>query len=162
MPTAANQTAKASARAANLKRSIALGELVDETMRLFHALRQAEEAMHADGELGESERGVLFALFTDGAQSVPGLARMRGRTRQRMLQVVDRLAEVGYVRREKNPASEKSPLHKLTAAGRKKVMGMLRKERRLYENLSESLSPRRLRNARLVLRELRDEILERH
>ncbi|MCR9141343.1 MAG: MarR family winged helix-turn-helix transcriptional regulator [bacterium] len=159
MPTASKRKKSPTARARNLQRSIALGELVDETMRLFQVLRQAEENMHADGLLGESERGVLFALFTDGPQSVPALARTRGRTRQRMLQVADRLAELDYVQRHRNPNSDKSPLHGLTARGRKKVMSMLRKERRLYENMTESLSLRRLQNARSVLQELRTEIL---
>lgn len=153
---------KSAARSSrDISRSIAMGEMVDETMRLFYVLRQAEEAMHGAGEIKESERGVLFALFTDGPQSVPELARMRGRTRQRMLQVVNRLTELGYVRRQKNPASDKSPLHALAPPGRKNVMQMLRKERKLYEDLKEDLSVRRLQNARSVLRDLREEITAR-
>lgn len=148
-------------RERRLDRSIALGELVDESMRLYHVLRQADERMHADSDLGESERGVLFALFTDGAQSVPALARARGRTRQRMLQVADHLAQLGYVRRKANPASERSPLHELTPPGRRKVHAMLRKERKLYADLNEGLSVRRLQAARGVLRELRVELMER-
>lgn len=139
-------------------RTIAVEELVDETLRLFQALRRAEESMHSDGEIQESERGVLFTLFADGPQSVPALARMRGRTRQRMLQVVNRLSKLEYVRRLKNPVSDKSPLHALTPAGRTKVTQMLRKERKLYSNLKESLTPRRLQSARSVLRDLRQEI----
>ena len=136
-------------------RSEAFAELIDESLRLYYILKRAEESMHAETVPGETERDLLFLLFADGARSVPQLARERGFTRQRVQQVMNQLRDAQLVRRLRNPASDKSPLHTLTATGRRTVLGMLRKERRLYGRMPEALTTRRLRTARSTLQDLR-------
>ncbi len=136
----------------------AMGDLVDETMRLFQAFRRAEIRMHGEGDTTEAERNILFDLLSHGPRAVPALARERSVTRQRTQQVMNGLLAGGLTKRLPNPASEKSPLYDLSASGRKLVLAMLRKERRLYGDFARAVGPRRLRAAHSVLNEVRLEM----
>ena len=135
-----------------------LGERWEEIVRLQSVFRTADETLHGDGESTEPERGLLFVLFADGAKTVPELARRRGQTRQRVQQIMNALEHRGEVARRANPASEKSPLYTVTAAGRRLALTRLRRETRFFRDLPEKLGPRRLRTTLAVLREFRDEI----
>ena len=135
-----------------------LGGLVEETYRLYFALRRADTLLHGEHETTEVERGPLFNLLTDGPRSVPDLARERSVTRQRMQQIVNRLRELELVERRPNPASDKSPLFALTTGGRRKVKAMLARERKMYRNLMGGMTARKLRSAQNVLQTLREEV----
>lgn len=135
-----------------------VGELVEEIYRTYFLFRQVDEGLHGTHETTEAERGPLFVLFGQGSMSVPALARLRTVTRQRMQQIVNRLADMKLVERRDNPASDRSPLYALTARGRKKVMAMLGKERKLFRGLSATVSERRLRTTLSVLREIREAV----
>lgn len=142
-------------------RALALGELVDEVIRLYHLFQRVERELHGEGDLSESERSVVFALFSDGPQSVPELARERCRTRQRIQQLVNTLTNRGLVRRKRNPVSDKSPLYALSARGSQRVTLMLRKEQRLYAELISGTSVHRLRETRRNLRDLGQRLRDR-
>ena len=64
--------------------------------------------------------GALF-LFVDrrGGTRLSELARRAGVTKQSMMQVVDDLEEMGYVRREPDPVDARAKLVRLTAHGRR-------------------------------------------
>lgn len=135
-----------------------MGELVEETYRLFYALRQADERLHGSEETTEAERGPLFALFADGPTTVPAVARTRSVTRQRIQQVMNTLVDLKFVERLPNPLSEKSPLYGLTATGRKKAMAMLGRERKMFRDFSAVTTDRRLRTTISVLQSVRQEV----
>ena len=135
-----------------------MGDLVEQTYRLYYAFRQADCLLHGTQETTEAERGPLFALFADGPMSVPALARARSVTRQRIQQIMNSLVEVGFVERRANPASEKSPLYGVSARGRKKVLAMLGKERKMFRDFSSVTTERKLRTTISVLHSVREEI----
>ncbi len=135
-----------------------LAELVDEVVRLAGRLRQIDAALHGESALSEAERVVLFMLFSAGETTAPALARTRSVTRQRSQQVLNALTDAGLAERLANPASEKSPLYRLTRAGRQATAALHKKEFRLYATLPELLGERKIKNALLTLRQVGAEL----
>jgi DNA-binding MarR family transcriptional regulator len=135
-----------------------LAELADEIVRVAGRLRRIDAALHGDSALSEAERVVLFLLFSAGEISAPALARMRSVTRQRSQQILNSLTEAGLAERVANPASEKSPLYRLTRAGQAATAALHKKEYRLYATLPELLGERKIKNALVTLRQMGTEL----
>lgn len=136
----------------------AASELVAEVIGLFYVFRKAEERMHGDGDLGEPQRALLFALQRLGPATVPAIAREQSLTRQRVQQIANELLERGLLEKQQNPASRRSPLLRLSRMGQKRVLSMLGKEQRLYRSLPRRLGARRIGTALTVLRQIRREV----
>jgi DNA-binding MarR family transcriptional regulator len=132
-------------------------EFVDESFRLYYRLQAVDEQMHGPGTLSGSERAALYALFASET-TAPELARQRHVSRQRSQQILNVLTKAGLAVRAPNPASEKSPLYRLTSPGRKAVGAMLRKEHRTYAQMQSRVSERKLRSALDVMRSVGAEI----
>lgn len=135
-----------------------LAELADEVVRLAGRLRRIDAALHGDSALSEAERVVLFMLFSAGELTAPALARTRSVTRQRSQQVLNALTEAGLAERVANPASEKSPLYRLTRAGQLATAALHKKEYRLYAALPDLLGERKIKSALLTLRQMGTEL----
>jgi DNA-binding MarR family transcriptional regulator len=102
-----------------MERPTDIGSLLLDAQRAL--ARDLAEAM---GERGYDDvrpgHGALF-LFVDrrGGTRLGELARRAGVTKQSMMQVVDDLEALGYVRREPDPADGRAKLVRLTAHGRR-------------------------------------------
>jgi len=132
-------------------------ELLTREVRLtFHALRAAAEALHQDPDgLTAGHRGVLESLELGVAQTVPALARARPVSRQHIQILVNRLLDLELVEAQENPASRRSPLIGLTAEGRRRFRGMVKRERAALSRSTLTLPPARLHEAAEILRKLR-------
>lgn len=108
---------------------------------VFHQLRAvAETATPASDGFTPSHRGVLESLTTQGAQTVPALARARPVARQHIQVLVNDLVTLGFVETRPNPAHKRSPLIALTAAGARRFEAIRRAESELLKSLHLSLS----------------------
>src|SRR3954471_13638288 len=134
----------------------AFERLAGETRRLFYQLRAAAEALHDDDRVTAAHRGVLESLYRLGPQTVPAMARARPVSRQHIQTLVNRLAALGLVEAQENPASRRSPLIGLTATGRRRIEGMLRREHRAVDPARLPVSQRRLHTAAETLRAVRE------
>ncbi len=134
-----------------------LFELLAREVRLtFHALKAAAEALHQDPDgLSAGHRGVLESLEVGGPQTVPALARARPVSRQHIQILVNRLLDLKLVEPQENPASRRSPLIGLTADGRRRFRGMVRRERAALAGTELPISDARIREASETLRKLR-------
>jgi DNA-binding MarR family transcriptional regulator len=133
----------------------ALHELVIEVRRLFHALREHGERLHADDELSAGQRALLLNLHQLGPRTVPQLARLRPVSRQHIQTLVDPLLTRGLVERRDNPQHRRSHLMALTAAGRRVVRRIRAREAGPMASASTALGNRRLQQATNVLRDVR-------
>lgn len=126
-------------------REVAFVRLGGTVRHLFHQLRAvAEAATPAKEGFTVSHRGVLESLASQGAQTVPALARARPVARQHIQVLVNELAEWGLVETRSNPAHKRSPLVALTALGTKRFASIRRAESRVLESLHLSMSATKL------------------
>ena len=102
---------------ANQPRLKPVPAIVAEIRRLSDLLAERAEVLHAASGIGGAMRGILELLADRGPATVPGLARIRGVSRQHVQTVVDRLAESGLVDPLANPAHSRSPLIAATERG---------------------------------------------
>lgn len=134
--------------------------LVDETVALFHRMRESAERIHGQGELSAGRRGVLHGLARLGPQTVPQMARARPVSRQHIQTIVNALAPDGLVESTPNPAHKRSALIRLTPKGRALVDTMNRREASVLPKVARGFSRAELEQAASVLRRVR-EALER-
>jgi DNA-binding MarR family transcriptional regulator len=112
-----------------MKRSDSFEQLAREVRRMFHQLAATAEALHGSEDgLGVPHRGVLESLWRDGDQTVPALARARPVSRQHIQVLVNALLEHDLVENVPNPAHQRSPLIRLTPAGRARFEAMRERE----------------------------------
>lgn len=103
--------------------------LMDETVRLFHALRAVALHLHREEGITATERGILRELAAKGPRTVPQMARERLVSRQNIQSVVRQLNEKGWTQVVSNPAHRRSGLIELTPAGWALVETIARRER---------------------------------
>jgi DNA-binding MarR family transcriptional regulator len=143
-------------------RTRAFEALTREVRLTFHQLRAAAETLAANEDgLTAAHRGVLESLQHGGPRTVPALARSRPVSRQHIQTLVNRLLALNLVETQANPAHRRSPLVRLTAAGKKRFDQMQRRERRAVERSKLPVSEARLREAAETLRTLRERVLSR-
>ncbi|TGL56250.1 MarR family transcriptional regulator [Leptospira ognonensis] len=111
-----------------------LSILVDEVNRLFYRMQFVEERTHAYENLDSAERSVLFLLASAEA-TIPELAFMRNVSRQRMHQIISKLQKKKLIEAIYNPQHSSSSKFKLSLVGKKILMRMLQREKKLYKNL---------------------------
>lgn len=91
--------------------------LIADVFELAGASRRTSE--HMAREVGQTAaRWHLLSVISDGPRTVPSAARRLGLAPQSVQRVVDDLLETGHVEALPNPDHARSPLIRLTAAGR--------------------------------------------
>ena len=104
--------------------------LFNEVRLLYQSLVQVTDELHAGSNISLGMRAVLEYLKRNGDTTVPQIARARRVTRQRIQTLVNALLAEDLVESTSNPASKRSPLIALTAAGAKTILEMRRLEGR--------------------------------
>jgi DNA-binding MarR family transcriptional regulator len=138
----------------------ALGEVIDQTISLFHLLRALAEDLHGQGELTAARRGVLRGLDHFGPQTVPQMARARPVSRQYIQMLVGQLEADGLVELRDNIAHKRSRLVYLTPQGKAYLEMLYQREAALYTTLEIGLSEEALRSTAHVLRSLRETLAQ--
>ncbi len=116
------------------KNWVNLSILVNEVNRLFYRMQFVEERTHPYENLDSAERSVLFLLASSEA-TIPELAFMRNVSRQRMHQIISKLQKKKLIEANYNPQHSLSSRFKLSLVGKKILMRMLQREKKLYKNL---------------------------
>lgn len=117
--------------------------------RLFQQLRSAaEQAYRYEPGFTLAHRSILESLSLGGQgagqTTVPALARARLVARQHVQVLVNELLEWELVETAVNPAHKRSPLLRLTAAGKKRFESIRRAEDAFLERLDLPLSEREM------------------
>ncbi len=124
---------------------------------LFGLLRELERTGDPLGlEQPPARLAVLRLLAQQGALTVSEIARLRGATRQGVQQLAHRLVQRGWLERRPNPRHRRSPLLRLTPAGRRVYQALIRSETERLNQLAEGLEPAALTAARRLLATLRE------
>lgn len=129
--------------------------LIADVYELAGASRDTSE--HIAGQLGQTAaRWHVMSVVSEGARTVPTIARRLGLTRQSVQRVVDDLAETGLVGLEDNPDHRRSRLVRLTDAGRDVVEELFRRSDATRAALLDraAVSTTDLDEARRVIRSL--------
>ena len=150
-----------SSGAGEAERSQALKELLIETTMLHHHVAQASRGLVAPSDLTNAQVSVLRSVGAQGARTVPQLAAERGIARQPVQRSVDELAEAGLVRLAPNPRHKRSRLVEATAAGRRRLREMERRQNQWTRPLADGLSVSTLRSASRLLRRVRERLQDR-
>jgi DNA-binding MarR family transcriptional regulator len=125
-------------------------------VELFHRLRVVAEQVHEQGELTASKRGILKDLACLGSLTVPQIARSRLVSRQYVQTLVNTLFEQKYIEFVDNPAHQRSPLVRLTPAGKALFEEMSHREAELFSALSTHFEEQELNTAASVLQRLQE------
>jgi DNA-binding MarR family transcriptional regulator len=130
--------------------------LAREVRRMFHQLAATAEELHGgeDG-IGVPHRAVMESLWHDGDQTVPALARARSVSRQHIQVLVNTLLEHDFVEMLPNPAHQRSPLIRLTPAGRARFAAMRERERLAFQATKLPVTAEEMNAATEVLEKLR-------
>lgn len=135
-----------------------LQELIEEVVLTFRQLRVASSIIHGDGAPIPGQRGVLIDLAHRGPQTVSGMARARGASRQHIQGLVNDFKSRGLVEFGENPAHRRSKLVHLTPKGKTLVKTMGKNESAAISSLGLTLDPGRIRRAAEVLRTVRERL----
>lgn len=127
--------------------------LFDEATRLFHGLKALAEQVHSQGVNSAGRRGVLRSL-AEGPATVPHLAKSRPVSRQHMQTVVNALYADGLVEFVENPAHQRSKLVKLTAAGRRELAAIGKREQKAIRDIDLGVTEADLARAKTTLAKL--------
>jgi DNA-binding MarR family transcriptional regulator len=140
---------------------MALQELFDETVSLFHLLRALAAQLHRQGEMTAGRRGILRGLDRLGPQTVPQMARARPVSRQHIQLEVNQLEAEGLVELVANVAHRRSRLVRLTPKGKAHLEEMYQREAELFATLDDVVVPAdTVRSASATLRTLRAELAQ--
>lgn len=108
--------------------------LFDEVNRLYFSLQRAEGQAQKYEALSEAERSFIFLLALNRA-TISDLAFMRNLTRQRAQQLVKSLLKKKLLTGKPNRRHASSALYELTILGKKTLMRMMQREKKLYGHL---------------------------
>ncbi len=122
------------------KKGEALYRIVLEIRHLFHALANAADRAHADLGVSASQRAVLESLHQRADQTVPGIARAKGVSRQHIQVTANHLLAAGLIEESDNPAHKRSPHLNLSAAGRECFSEIRVREGRTLAALAKALA----------------------
>ena len=131
-------------------------KFIDEVAPAHFRLVALAERMHADLGVAGPHRTVLKALFLDGQQSAPDLARRKSVTRQAVQPIVDDLLAKGLVSAADNPRHRRSPLYALTREGIDVCVAIQKREIAEIERLAPDADPALFEAALKAIRALND------
>ncbi len=133
-----------------------LQALFTEVTALAHQLQKKALMAHEEGDSRIAAWGVLEILDRLGPQTVPGMARIRGLSRQSIQIQVNRLRAEGCVELAPNPAHKRSGLVQLTDPGRRVLAGVAERNASALEALLPYVPEARLLPTTRLLRQIRE------
>ncbi len=136
----------------------ALKALLIEASLLHHHVASATRLLARPGDLTHAQVSLLRSLAADGPRTVPHLARERAIARQPVQRTALELEDLDLVTFEPNPRHRRSHLVTLTAAGRRRLTSMERRQSAWTGALGGELPERGLRSAARLLRRVREQI----
>jgi DNA-binding MarR family transcriptional regulator len=129
------------------------------TFRANGMLLAAGDELAAEEQLTAARWQVLgAAALAEQPLTVPQIARRMGLTRQSVQASVNRLLADGLVEAADNPDHRRSPLIRLTEAGRARYAALTRRQARWIDDLARGLDPGDLATAERVLRRLSERL----
>jgi DNA-binding MarR family transcriptional regulator len=137
-------------------RFIAVQEVFDQTVSLFHLLNALAEQIHGRGEMSAGLRGVLRGLDRFGPQTVPQMARARQVSRQHIQTEVNQLEAERLVELVDNIAHKRSRLVRLTPEGKAHLRAMYQREMAFFAALKLPIPEDALHTTAEVLQALHD------
>lgn len=138
--------------------AVALDQLISEIRRAFRDLANLGDALHANLGITSARRSVMEYLAGNGPETVPGIARARGVTRQHIQQLADQLIADRLVEARPNPAHRRSPLMALSEEGRALFAAMRAREAEGLQRLAEDMTLEDIMTATRTLSGLRDRV----
>ncbi len=139
------------------ERGEALTELILEVFRLNGRLLAAGDRMAQPFGQTSARWQVLGAL--DGApQTVSGIARSMGQTRQSVQRIADILADAGLVEFRENPAHRRAKLVQLTPRGRAVLDAITERQVDWVNELGERFGKEEIQHALRLVQRLRREL----
>lgn len=135
---------------------IALQHVYDENESLYHQSSSFIEAVYGHGAVSMGRRGVLLALYRDGPQTVPQMARQKSVSRQYIQTLVNRLVEEGYVELIDNAGHKRSHLIQLTEEGKEYMLRMRKREAEIVKNMVITIPVEKLQATVETLRAIRE------
>lgn len=135
-------------------KALKIEALSREVRRLFHRLKAVGDQIHRNDEISTSHRAVLEGLYKIGPQSVPAMARARPVSRQHIQKLVNLLLRLDLVQQVPNPDHKASPIIKLTAKGTQHFERLIKKEKKLIEEMKFPIDLNRISQATETLSQL--------
>ena len=130
--------------------------LLAEVIGLASQLKKKEAQVTGQESSPSGGGSILRALDRLGPQTVPGIARARGMSRQNIQVLVNRLESEGYVALVPNPAHKRSGLVELTDRGRRSLAALMEQETASLQAMLPHVCRSRLVPATRLLRQLRE------
>ena len=103
--------------------------------RLFRALAETADRYLQDSGLSAADRAVMEFLYPATQLTVPDIARRYQVSRQHVQVTANRLLAQGLIRSVDNPQHKRSPLMRLSGAGRDAFADIRRNESELLNTL---------------------------
>ena len=141
---------------------LAMEEVFDQTVSLFHLLNALAGQIHGRGDISAGLRGVLRGLDRLGPQTVPQMARARPVSRQHIQAEVNQLEAEGMVELVNNIAHKRSRLVRLTPKGKAYLETMYAREREFFAAVALDVPEDALRSTAEVLHALYDVLQQAH
>jgi DNA-binding MarR family transcriptional regulator len=137
----------------------AVSDLIVEIFRINGRLLTAGDRLVADLGLTSARWQVIGAIaIASGPQTVPGIARTMGLTRQAVQRLVNELVDDGLVESRRNPNHRRARLFLLTDAGVAAFGRATERQAPWAESLAAGSTLAEIRAAQAVLRALRDRL----
>ena len=136
--------------------SAALVELAWTVLDTFVRMKAVSDRLTAAEGQSTPRLSVLSELARHGPLTVAQIARTRRVARQGVQRLAHDLALDGLLRFAKNPAHRRSPLLRLTPAGRRITARLLARQDAIARELADRFDPAEVRRAIAVLRAFGD------
>ncbi|GAA0909801.1 MarR family winged helix-turn-helix transcriptional regulator [Streptomyces thermoalcalitolerans] len=131
-----------------------LTEVFDLVGPLYRRVQRKVEQDQAAAGLSVGIRAVLDLLHKHGPMTVPQMGRAQAISRQFVQRMVNDAAARGLVESVPNPAHRRSPLIRLTDAGRAAITAVLTREHLLLRQVGGDLTQADVEACLRVLREM--------
>ena len=138
----------------------ALFQLGMEIIHTYFRLRAAGAKIDASPPAGAGSFGLLRSLSSDGAQTVPQLARARQVARQHIQTIANDLAKLDLVEFAANPAHKRSKLVRITEKGETELNDLTIRIEDAYDGIATGMDAGEINKAVEVLSELRRRVSE--
>ena len=122
--------------------------------RLFRAMANKADAYLHDLDLTAADRAVMEFLFPDAQLTVPDIARRYQVSRQHVQVTVNRLLDRGLLHSGDNPSHRRSPLIRLSRAGRSAFAEIRGIESELLDDVFSNVSTADVATTRRTLETL--------
>lgn len=149
--TAAQRTLDQKGRSAMMPKEKQLYAVFSQVRTCFNHLKTLAEQLHQDLGVNPSMRAVMETLAASGQQTVPGIASIKGVSRQHIQTIMNALLTGGFVELLDNPAHKRSPLFDLTVRGREAFDAIQEREEEPLRRLAAAITSSDLKQANELL-----------